>query len=576
MRLSIYWKIFLTDLLVIVVLTALVLFFVLKSIEKHGAEIQRRDLTRLARGLEVLFAGAVLRGEALPDSLVAQVGLKAGTGIVVIGGNGDVIAGSGPVPGSAERIRTRPEIMRAFRGEPGISRRSNEEAGEDLLYVAVPIRSGAEIPAVLRLSRPLREMSISTARLRNSIILFAAVVVVLALVVAMLSSRAISGPLRRLSEASGRVASGDFEARVFLKSRDEIGELAAGFNMMAERLGDLFGRLSTTGDELRGVVSAIRDALVVLDADGRILLANVAFREMTGATELEGKMYWEVLRLTEFADLVRSAADGQDLKVGEITFGGKSYTCSIGRLGSGGGVVIVFHDVTEIKKVEKVKRDFVVNLSHELKTPLTAISGFIETIENEVSAEGARYLDIIRRHAARLTSIIDDLLLLAELEERRERPELEDVNLAEVIENVLRIFEHPAKEKNLNLSLNVTGGSPVIRGDAFKIEQVFINLIANAMRYTEAGGVSIEVRTRNDEVVVKVEDTGIGIPREHQARIFERFYVVDKSRSRSLGGTGLGLAIVKHIVLAHNGSVAVESTPGKGSKFTLRLPRNPL
>jgi two-component system phosphate regulon sensor histidine kinase PhoR len=576
MKLPIYARVFLTNLLVLIVLAGLILAFSLGGLEKRQVEMEKSDLLRLAWALQTSFAGAVESGGyGHLDSLAKDIGRAAGIRLTLVDREGRVLAESESSPDTTEKQRTRPEMMRALRGEVGISRRLGPAGGEDILYVAVPMKRGTEVAAVLSVGRSVGEIGSSIANLRNSIILLTAAAVVLAFVSALVSSRSISGPIRRLAEASKRVAAGDFGMRVFLKSSDEIRDLADSFNRMVERLEDLFSGLSRTGEELRSIVTAMRDSIIVLDGQARVLLTNASFRDTMGVGEIEGKPFWEVLRAAEFADLVRSVVGTRSNQVREITLGTRVFLCSGDYLPSTGGVVAILHDITEIRGVERLKKDFVVNLSHELRTPLTAIKGFLETLEGDVTDEGRRYLSIIRRHTDRLGHIVDDLLLLSELEDRLVRLEIEKVDLEELIEDLLHIFEEPAKAKNLRIEVMAEDGPVVVRGDRFKLEQVFINLIANAVKYTERGGVTIRLAKEGGGAIIRVEDTGIGIPEEHQPRIFERFYVVDKSRSRRVGGTGLGLAIVKHIVLLHNGSVEVESSPGRGSRFIVKLPDSP-
>ena len=236
---------------------------------------------------------------------------------------------------------------------------------------------------------------------------------------------------------------------------------------------------------------------------------------------------------------------------------------------------MIFHDITEMKNVEEIKKDFVVNVSHELRTPLTAIKGFAETLEEETDEKNRHYVDIIKRNTDRLINIVQDLLALSQLEERGTRLELEEVDLGDMIERTLKIFEHRMREKNLKFDLKTENGFPLIKADPFKLEQVFVNLIDNAIKYTEHGEITLSLKQSGNQVMMELEDTGIGISEDHIPRIFERFYVTDKSRSKMLGGTGLGLSIVKHIVLLHNGTIDVKSTPNKGTTFSITLPINP-
>jgi two-component system phosphate regulon sensor histidine kinase PhoR len=238
--------------------------------------------------------------------------------------------------------------------------------------------------------------------------------------------------------------------------------------------------------------------------------------------------------------------------------------------------VLILSDITELKNLESIKRDFVMNVSHELRTPLTAIKGYAETIEG-IGGENEKHLEVIKRHTERLINIVRDLLTLSELEEQTAAPPFERIRLDRIASQTLRLFEEAARRRGLELSLRVEGEPPEVEGDPFMLEQLFINLIDNSIKYTEKGGVTVtlkpgETSPAGREAVFVVQDTGIGISERHLPRIFERFYTVDKSRSRKLGGTGLGLAIVKHIVLIHRGRIDVESTPGEGTAFTVRLP----
>jgi two-component system phosphate regulon sensor histidine kinase PhoR len=234
--------------------------------------------------------------------------------------------------------------------------------------------------------------------------------------------------------------------------------------------------------------------------------------------------------------------------------------------------VAVFHNITASKRVEKIKKDFVMNVSHELRTPLTAVKGFVETLDEQIDIHNRHYLEIIKRHTDRLIHIVEDLLTLSELEEKGVEAPLENIDLSVVLENVFPLFEQQVKEKGLRLSREIASDLPPLKGDPFKLEQMFINLIDNAVKYTEKGTIVVSLRHKENRIIIQVQDTGHGIPKEDLPRLFERFYVVDKSRSRRLGGTGLGLSIVKHVVLLHNGTIDVESKVGVGTTFSISFP----
>ena len=392
----------------------------------------------------------------------------------------------------------------------------------------------------------------------------------LSLLASFLLSKDLSNPLNELLSAFERLADGDFSAKVKFKRKDEIGKLAENFNKMSKELKQLFDNLNLKQEELNNIISFLEEGLLVLDKKGRIILFNESFKKIVQINP-EGKFWWEVLRNPEVDKLIEKAKKEKRVSSKELELNGKVFLCSLVFIPSKEELIIVLHDITEFKKLEKIKKDFVVNVSHELRTPLTAIKGYVETLEEEIKGNSKHYLDIIKKHTERLINIVSDLLLLSELEEKGLTQIKEDVNLEEIAKNVCKIFEQKAKEKNLKLNL-ICENKPVIKGDPFKLEQMFINLIDNAIKYTEEGEVSVLLRQTDKEVIIKVKDTGIGIPKEHLDRIFERFYVVDKSRSKKLGGTGLGLSIVKHIVLLHNGKIDVESTPYKGTEFTITFP----
>jgi two-component system phosphate regulon sensor histidine kinase PhoR len=258
--------------------------------------------------------------------------------------------------------------------------------------------------------------------------------------------------------------------------------------------------------------------------------------------------------------------------VEEMTLENRIFMCTVTPLEGGEQIVFIFHDITEIKNIERIKKDFVVNVSHELRTPLAAIKGYAETLREEADAEpNKKYVEIIERNTERLINIVNDLLLLSSLEEKTAL-ELDDIDLGGFLENVTKIFDQRLKDKELSLVINVKENLPPIKADLFKLEQLLINLLDNAAKYTDRGGITVSLDVHEKRVRLQVRDTGIGIPKEDILRVFERFYVVDKSRSRKSGGTGLGLSIVKHIVLLHHGAINIESALGQGTTVTVTLP----
>jgi two-component system phosphate regulon sensor histidine kinase PhoR len=315
----------------------------------------------------------------------------------------------------------------------------------------------------------------------------------------------------------------------------------------------------------------MQPGLLVLNRSNEIVLSNKSAERIIHSDGILGSKYWKVLREPKLFSLIEQVQASKTTASEEVEIHNGIYQVSAAYLPSLNETVLVFHDITGIKNLERMKKDFVLNVSHELRTPLTAIKGYAETIE-ETDTENLKYLEIIKRHTNRLINIVEDLLVLSELEEKGSTSEREAIHLESVIDQVLKMFEGKLAEKKLNVSLKLQENLPPLQGDFLRMEQVLINLVDNAIKYTENGQITISLGIRDGSIELKVKDTGIGIPAEHLPRIFERFYTVDKSHSRRLGGTGLGLSIVKHIVLLHGGTIEVESMPGTGSTFTVRYP----
>jgi len=409
----------------------------------------------------------------------------------------------------------------------------------------------------------------------------AAIATVAAGGVSYLIARVTVRPMRDLIAAFRQLSAGEFDVRVRTAKRGRLRELGDDFNEMAFKTKTLVAELRQQSEALDAIVGSIQEGLAVLDNSGVIVLANESFRRICADRDAVGKHYWEVIRDPHVAGLLKAVGADQPTVTRRCDLGGRDYVCSAGFLPAAERLVLTLHDVTEIGRTAEVKRDFVQNVSHELRTPLTAIKGFAETMETTIDKGNRPYLETIIRNTDRLVSLVQDLLTLSELEERGAELQLEEVNLKEIAAQMLTLFEKAARDKGLELRLTSPGEDISLRADRFKLEQVFINLLDNAIKYTEKGEVEVTLghdsgADRNasggGRAVIEVRDTGPGIAAEHLPRIFERFYVVDKGRSRQLGGTGLGLSIVKHIVLLHGGDVSVRSTPGAGTTVTVSLP----
>ena len=508
------------------------------------------------------------------DGFIKSLGSKIHTRVTIIATDGNVLADSEQNIQSMENHSHRPEVVEALQGKTGKSIRFSSTANRDMLYVAVPIEKDGKITGVIRTSLFLSDIDNLLTKLNYHVAGISLGIVFIALLAAFLISRSVVRPIRHLTLAARKVASGDFSARVFLKTKDELRGLADSFNRMNEEMERMFSELGQQKEELKSIIDSLQEGLLVLDKQGRVIRSNESFRKMIGNQAVEGKLYWEIMRNPRLAELLKSAGGKKGKFMEEFTLGEKVFICSGAPLEGGEGIVSIFYDITEIKKIEKVKKDFVSNVSHELRTPLTSIKGYAETLRKEVgSAPGKKYLETIERNTDRLINIVNDLLLLSNLEEKAVL-ELEDVDLGVFLENVIRIFDQRVKDKQLSLVIDVKDSLPPIKADLFKLEQMLVNLLDNAVKYTDRGEITVSLDVHDKRVRIQVKDTGIGIPKDDIPRIFERFYVVDKSRSRRSGGTGLGLSIVKHIVLLHHGTINIESALGKGTSVTVTLPTN--
>ena len=576
MKNSIFVKIFGGYLLIVIVILAITFPLSFRAIRHHHIDTLTDNLKNLCITLKLKISPLLEKNriEEL-NTLIIELGKQTDTRITIISPDGVVFADSEKDPTLMESHKSRIEIIQAIKYGFGTSLRYSASVKEEMLYVAVPIEKDGKVYGVIRASLFLKEINTLLNNLKMNIIKIAVIIVLILLIGAFLFSRNFSRPLNELAIASSKVAKGDFSAKVVLKSRNEIRELADSFNYMTDQINTLFTQLSHQKEELDSIISSINEGLCVIDKEGVISISNESFRKTVQNDSVKGKLYWEVLRKNRFDELIKKVRSEQNNIVDEIKLNSKIFLCSATFCSNKEDIVVTLHDITKIKNLENTKKDFVTNVSHELRTPLTAIKGFVETLQDTNNDdENQHYLNIINRHTDRVIRIVNDLLLLSKLEGTPDSLEWEKVNLRDLIENILKIFEHSLKEKNLVLKFNADNNLPIIKADPFKLEQVFINLIDNAIKYTERGEVVISLSHNNETVVIEIEDTGICIPREHLSRIFERFYVVDSSRSRKLGGTGLGLSIVKHIVLLHNGKIDVKNIPGAGTSFIVTLPVN--
>ncbi len=573
MKNSLFVRIFLGYAVVILLLAVAVALFGPGPMRQQFDREQEAELRRLAVPVEALVLPYLEgRPSGSLEEYVTAMGRGIAARITVIDPAGRVLADSEQDPIRMENHLYRPEINAALEGREQMSIRLSPTLARNMMYMGFPLKSNGKVIGVLRLSRFMRDLDALFSRLRANLLKTIGIVTLIALGVALYFTRSISRPIREFSRGASRVAAGDFRIKVSMRQQGEFKTFARSFNAMTEELATMFDQVRLQTEELNSVLASLRDGLCVLDASDRIVLCNDSFRRVAQNDHPEEKYYWEVVRSSRFAEIIKRAKESGEGTAEELSLADRVYSASVTNLAAEKRRVVMLHDMTEFKNLERIKKDFVTNVSHELKTPLAAIKGFVETMAPTAGEENRPYLEIIKRNTDRLIAIVEDLLVLSELEEKGTKINKEEVDVRSLVATVLKIFEKRAAEKSLSLAVQADPALPSVTADPFELERLFINLVDNAVKYTDKGSVIIRLAVEKDKLVIEVEDSGAGIPAEHLPHIFERFYVVDKSRSKKLGGTGLGLSIVKHIVLAHRGTISVKSSVGGGTTFTIILP----
>lgn len=572
MRHSFFFKSFWWFLIITASVSLLIVAYSVTVIKKWNRQTLADNLHDIALSLRPYITGHVARNSTELDEQVKKLGRTLDTRITVIAPDGTVLADSLKDPNTMENHGDRPEIIDALKGTKSENFRFSSTLRSNMLYLAIPLQTQDSILAVLRTSLFVKDIRSLGREIRNQILAMAATLLLLSLIVIFLVSKSISTPIKKIVDASRQVSRGNYDVQVSSAHKGEIGELTRSFNEMVQHQKQLFTRISNSREELETIVGSINEGLMVVDLDGKILLTNRSFNEIMKIQEPGGKKYWEVCRNSDFYDFMHQVIEEKTNTAGQLEINGKTFITSFNFIASQENVVITFHDISEIKRLETIKRDFISNVSHELKTPLTSIKGFIETMETESKEINPIYLEVIKRNTDRLINIVHDLLLLSRLEDKFPSIKKEAVDIKEMLETIVLPLEPLLKKKNLSFALQAEEPLPPVSGDPDKLEDLFVNLLDNAIKYTEKGEITVKVMREKNWLRCDIVDTGIGIPEKHVDRIFERFFVLDPSRSKASGGTGLGLSIVKHIVLMHGGTIEVRSTEGRGTTFTIRLP----
>jgi two-component system phosphate regulon sensor histidine kinase PhoR len=585
-RKRLIWQLFPSYLLVTLLSLLALTWHVTTSWRRFYLEQTAADLKTRALLVETRLQGRLAPGKGAEiDRICKDLGRLTGTRLTVILPSGQVLGDSEAEPARMENHSDRPEIQEALQERVGISARYSFTLGEEHMYVAVPMREQDRIVAVVRASLPMTSIAQALRAMYFKTALGGLVIVLLLAALSFLISQRLSRPLQDLKRGALRFAGGDLSRRLPVHGSDELGSLAEAFNHMAEQLEDRIGALIRQGQLQEAVLSSMVEGVLAVDSHQRLITLNRAAAQLLGVDYLASQALTiqEVVRDPQLQSFITRTIFARGPIEAEVAMRhGQQIIQAHGTFlkdaqGADIGFLIVLHDVTHLRRLEMSRRDFVANVSHELKTPITSIKGFVETLLAGAlqEPENARhFLGIVSRQTDRLNEIIDDLLSLSRIERDAEqgRVFLAAGRLKAVLDSAIQICEAKAAAKEITVRLNCPDQLRA-RINAPLLEQALVNLIDNAVKYSPVGSaVQVDALRDDAEVVVRVRDQGVGIEKSQLDRIFERFYRVDAGRSRKIGGTGLGLAIVKHIAQAHHGRVTVESTPGEGSLFSLHLP----
>lgn len=589
-RISVRTKLVLVSIALIVASVGAADAFLTSSVAAHLSDAIRADLLVRARmaAREASALRAPLDSPSAWYKLARDVSQTADVRVSVIRRDGTVL-GDSEVPtaelGRMENQSRQPEVEQAVDKGDGWSERSSATMPQRTYYVAVAFeRDGAEF-GVVRVSHPLREVDQATADMRRFIAIGSVAALALALIFSSVVARRMSAAVGELTQAARRMTEGDLSVRTRIEGHDELAELGHALDWLAGSLATTLGQLRAERDLQGRILEAMQEGVVVVDRDGRIALVNPALRSMllVGADAV-GKLLIETVRHAQLEELLAAAreepAEASRLEIELPGLKPRRLLVHAAPLsGDDDGLLFVFVDVTELRRLESLRRDFVANASHELRTPIAAVRSATETLRTGALHDpdvAARFVDIIERNAQRLQSLLEDMLELSKLESNEFKLKRERVELGSVVPIVLALFRERAEKKAVRLGAELSRMAGAVEGDPRALEHVLSNLVDNAVKYCPAGTrVLVSASQKGDRVNLVVSDTGPGIAAEHLPRVFERFYRVDAGRSRELGGTGLGLSIVKHMVEAMRGKVWVESEVGRGSTFTVSLPRAP-
>ncbi|HVE41820.1 MAG TPA: ATP-binding protein [Planctomycetota bacterium] len=555
-------------------LLALALFGVL-SAQATRTRLMDEMSRRLSSDAEILRLIVATTPQSGPlQSSVQDLSRRLEARFTVIDGEGRVLADSDNDPAGMDNHNNRSEVRQARQHGKGSETRYSDTMRTEMLYFArlIEVPPGTVVRAALPLTRVQEEVG---GIYRTMVIAFAGIAIVAAAVM-FLIAREITQPLREMRILADWVAAGDFTRKAPLRAPDEIGHVSAALNRMADELTARLDKLRAERSKLEAVISSMEEGVIPLDPDGKILGMNAAAKELFGLRDdPQGLKLWEVIRLPGLEEAATKTLRNRTPVTDSFEVGDRVLSVRLSPVTDGAGAVLVAHDITEDRRYDTLRKEFVANVSHELRTPLTVVQGYVETLTEGAwkdEKSSLEFLSIIDKNVRRLSAIVSDLLDLSKLESGGQVLERREVDVRGIVDRVAEAFRPVAARKQQQFSAEVGPGTGGLRADGTLLERALSNLVDNALKYTpEKGKIRVWAGPEDGHVVMSVEDNGGGIPEADLPRIFERFYRVDKSRSRDLGGTGLGLSIVKHIIQLHGGTISVRSTPA-GSTFTIRLP----
>jgi two-component system phosphate regulon sensor histidine kinase PhoR len=578
MRNRLFLRILATYLVIVLMTFGMVYVLVGRQIREAALEKNEAMLTAYARIVDLEAREQVVRQVIT----LAQI---TGARVTVVDTAGKVLADSSKQAGIRETHLHRPEIQEARIRGMGKAVRFSQTLGVDMLYVALPIKSAAGDTGYVRLALPLTEVGASLKRLQESLLVTGLLALAASFVLAAFFSWRFASPIREMELFTDRLRRGETTGTLIVRGPDEVKLLGENINHLVAELRGQVSELREERAKLIATFAGMSEGVLLLDAGGRVEGYNRAFREMISNRygDIEGKTLMEAFRNIDLQKLYEDFRRNGAPLTGELTLGKANplvLDVSIDPVRTEPGeekAVFVFHDVTRLKRLEQMRIDFVANMAHEIRTPLTAILGFVETLRSgavEDREQARRFLGVIEEQARRLNRLLDDLLTLSNIELGQTRFAFEEISLADALNQVLPVLENRMKQKRLTLLQEIPPDLPSLRADRDRLVQALLNVLDNAVKFTpEEGRISIAAETdETGNTIVRISDTGIGIPEGELNRIGERFYRVDRTRSREMGGTGLGLSIVKHIMAAHGGGMVIDSRLGRGTTVSLRFP----